>query len=109
MFRRLITLLLLCAAVVLPTVIPLTAARAQTTVPPLKYLARTLPNGLKVYSVVDKTSPTVAIHVWYKVGAKDDQLDEALAESRCYLLRDPVRDVDVGERRSGRPREARSG
>ena len=47
-------------------------AFAQTRVPPIEYKERTLPNGLKFYSVQDKSSPTVAIQVWYKVGSKDD-------------------------------------
>lgn len=72
MVRRFINPLLLSATVILSTAATHLLAQAQTTVPPLKYLERTLPNGLKVYSVVDKTSPTVAINVWYKVGAKDD-------------------------------------
>jgi zinc protease len=45
---------------------------AQTRVPPINYRERTLQNGLKVFSVRDTSSPTVAIHVWYKVGSKDD-------------------------------------
>lgn len=48
------------------------AARAQTKVPRLDYRERTLSNGLRVLSAVDKSSPTVAIQVWYKVGSKDD-------------------------------------
>ncbi|HEX8141913.1 MAG TPA: pitrilysin family protein [Pyrinomonadaceae bacterium] len=40
--------------------------------PPLKFKERTLPNGLKVYTLEDHTSPTVAIQVWYHVGSKDD-------------------------------------
>ncbi|MGH9900902.1 MAG: M16 family metallopeptidase [Pyrinomonadaceae bacterium] len=65
---------LLCAAAVLLAVVPAAqpSARAQTNVPRLNYRERTLANGLKVYSVRDKSSPTVAIQVWYKVGSKDD-------------------------------------
>jgi zinc protease len=46
--------------------------QAQTKVPRLDYHERTLQNGLRVLSAVDKSSPTVAIQVWYKVGSKDD-------------------------------------
>jgi zinc protease len=46
--------------------------QAQTKVPRLDYRERTLSNGLRVLSAVDKSSPTVAIQVWYKVGSKDD-------------------------------------
>jgi zinc protease len=47
-------------------------ARAQAKIPRLDYRERTLSNGLRVLSAVDKSSPTVAIQVWYKVGSKDD-------------------------------------
>jgi zinc protease len=59
---RLLILLLLVA-------VPLSAA---TTIPPISYKHRVLPNGLEVYSVQDRSTPTVAIHVWYRVGAKSD-------------------------------------
>jgi zinc protease len=45
---------------------------APLTVPPIQYQHRTLANGLQVYSVEDHATPTVAIHVWYHVGSKDD-------------------------------------
>lgn len=45
---------------------------AQTRMPQLKFTDRTLANGLRVLSVADHSSPTVAIQVWYHVGSKDD-------------------------------------
>ncbi|MEP6947177.1 MAG: pitrilysin family protein [Acidobacteriota bacterium] len=48
------------------------AAHAQVKVAPLNIKERTLANGLKVVSVQDNSSPTVAIHVWYNVGGKND-------------------------------------
>jgi len=48
------------------------AAAAQTRMPQLKFTDRTLPNGLRVLSAPDHSSPTVAIQVWYYVGSKDD-------------------------------------
>jgi zinc protease len=45
---------------------------AATTIPPIAYKHRVLPNGLEVYSVQDRSTPTVAIHVWYRVGSKND-------------------------------------
>src|ERR1051326_655041 len=45
---------------------------AQTRMPQMVFRDRTLKNGLRVLSVVDKSSPTVAINVWYHVGSKDD-------------------------------------
>ena len=50
---------------------PLLAA-AQTRMPQLKFTDRTLANGLRVLTVEDHSSPTVAIQVWYHVGSKDD-------------------------------------
>lgn len=47
-------------------------ASAQTKMPRMIYRERTLANGLRVLSVMDKSSPTVAINVWYHVGSKDD-------------------------------------
>jgi zinc protease len=47
-------------------------APAKTTFAPVTYKHRVLPNGLAVYSVADRTTPTVAIQVWYRVGSKDD-------------------------------------
>ena len=48
------------------------AVAAQIKVAPLDIKERTLANGLKVVSLQDNTSPTVAIHVWYNVGGKND-------------------------------------
>ncbi|HYP51307.1 MAG TPA: pitrilysin family protein, partial [Pyrinomonadaceae bacterium] len=49
-----------------------TAFAQQVKIAPLVIRERTLANGLKVVSVQDNSSPTVAIHVWYNVGSKDD-------------------------------------
>ena len=48
------------------------AAFAQTKVAPLDIRQRTLPNGLKVVSVQDNSSPSVTVQVWYDVGSKND-------------------------------------
>src|ERR1041384_6112959 len=48
------------------------AARAATSIPPMQYKHRLLPNGLEVYSVQDRATPTVAVQVWYRVGSKHD-------------------------------------
>ncbi len=47
-------------------------ASGQTRMPQLKFSDRTLPNGMRVLSAPDPSSPTVAIQVWYHVGSKDD-------------------------------------
>ncbi|HEX2122291.1 MAG TPA: pitrilysin family protein [Thermoanaerobaculia bacterium] len=48
------------------------SVHAATAIPPIDYEHRVLPNGLEVYSVQDRSTPTVAIHVWYRVGSKHD-------------------------------------
>ena len=50
---------------------------AQTRMPQLKFTDRTLANGMRVLSVPDSSSPTVAIQVWYHVGSKDDPLSRS--------------------------------
>jgi zinc protease len=60
---------LLLACVVVSSAFSLSA---QTKMPQLVFKDRTLPNGLRVLSAVDHSSPTVAIQVWYHVGSKDD-------------------------------------
>jgi len=54
-------------------VAPLAAkAAAPTALPPLGYHSRTLPNGLKVYSIRDPGSANVSVQMWYEVGSRDD-------------------------------------
>lgn len=48
------------------------SASAQLKLTPLNIKQRTLANGLRVVSVQDNSNPTVAIHVWYDVGGKND-------------------------------------
>lgn len=72
-----LSLVLLATAFVIATARAQDAARTATTpptdeIPRLNYRTRTLPNGLRIVSVEDHTSPTVAIQVWYHVGSKDD-------------------------------------
>ncbi|HEV7398335.1 MAG TPA: pitrilysin family protein, partial [Pyrinomonadaceae bacterium] len=50
----------------------MTAGMAQVKMPRLEFQDQTLPNGLRVVSVLDQSSTTVAIQVWYHVGSKDD-------------------------------------
>src|SRR5438128_3153057 len=46
------------------------APRAQ--VPPIVFKKRTLPNGLELYTSLDRSTPNVTVQVWYGVGSKDD-------------------------------------
>jgi zinc protease len=57
---------------VLITIAVASAAFSQVKVAPLPIKQRTLANGLRVVSLQDNSSPTVAIHVWYDVGGKND-------------------------------------
>ena len=45
---------------------------AAAVVPPINYVERTLPNGLRVFSAVDRSTSNLAIQVIYGVGSKDD-------------------------------------
>jgi zinc protease len=66
----------LCATLLLAFCTPAAAfaqpAAPAVAVPPIVYKQRTLANGLKVYSSLDKTTSNVTVQVFYGVGAKDD-------------------------------------
>jgi zinc protease len=47
-------------------------SQAQVRMARINFQEKTLPNGMRVLSAVDHSSPTVAIQVWYHVGSKDD-------------------------------------
>jgi len=47
-------------------------AAAAAGAPPIQFQQRTLPNGLKVLTSLDRTTPNVTVQVWYRVGAKND-------------------------------------
>ena len=51
---------------------PRTAPRAAADVLRLPFETYTLPNGLTVILAQDKTTPTVAVNVWYHVGSKNE-------------------------------------
>src|SRR6266404_3092198 len=70
MRRSLVSNLILIACVAIIATVP--AITAQTKLPRVEFRERTLANGLHVLSVLDKSSPSVAINVWYHVGSKDD-------------------------------------
>ncbi len=53
------------------TVLPTISASA-IGVPPIRYVDRTLPNGLRTILVPNPRVPSVAINVAYRVGGKDD-------------------------------------
>lgn len=47
-------------------------AAAAIKAPPIVYQQRVLPNGMKVFTSRDATTPNVSVQVWYGVGSKDD-------------------------------------
>src|SRR3954465_15207218 len=47
-------------------------AGSAIKVPPIVYQQRVLPNGMKVFTSRDTTTPNVSVQVWYGVGSKDD-------------------------------------
>ena len=49
-----------------------TPAPAAVDVPAIAFRDRTLPNGMRVLSVVDRSTPQVGLQLFYHVGAKDD-------------------------------------
>ena len=63
--RRFLIIFTLCGAAAF-------AEELALKIPPLKFVHRTLANGLEVYAVEEHTTPTVAILVWYHTGSKDD-------------------------------------
>ena len=105
MFRTAIMLLTATLLGVIPG-LP-TAAAQQTRLTPISYRDRTLANGLRVLSIENHESPTVAIQVWYHVGSKDDpegrsgfaHLFEHLMFKRTKNMKDEMLDrltEDVG-------------
>jgi len=47
-------------------------SQPRSEAPPIAYKQRTLANGLKVFTSLDRGTPNVSIQVWYGVGSKDD-------------------------------------
>src|SRR5882724_5044502 len=72
MKQRKLGALFLLSAVLLISSVCATDSIAQVVMPKINFLQKTLPNGMRILSAVDHTSPTVAIQVWYHVGSKDD-------------------------------------
>ncbi|MEO8060603.1 MAG: pitrilysin family protein [Burkholderiales bacterium] len=64
--------LFVCLSLLVGCGAAIAAAPTPPKVVPVVFAERVLPNGLQVISVRSQTSPTVSVHVWYHVGAKDD-------------------------------------
>ena len=72
MSRTRAALALFCAAAGLAGAPARPAAQSQPDAPRIEFRDRTLPNGLRVLSVQDRTSPTVVVQAWYGLGPRDD-------------------------------------
>ncbi|CAN5824535.1 hypothetical protein BH24ACI4_BH24ACI4_23370 [soil metagenome] len=64
----------LVIAVLLAAMPALGAQRAPSDVLKVPFESYTLPNGLTVILSVDRTTPTVAVNVWYHVGSKNESV-----------------------------------
>ncbi|HEX6859706.1 MAG TPA: pitrilysin family protein [Caulobacteraceae bacterium] len=72
MIRRLLRAGLAALAVSTAVVGAAQAQAPAAQVPPIQFKERTLANGLKVFSSLDRSTPNVSVQVWYGVGSKDD-------------------------------------
>jgi len=70
---RLVSLAAIACALV--SAMPVLAAPAS--IAPLSFTERTLPNGLRVYALPDKSTTSVSVQVWYDVGGRDDPRDRS--------------------------------
>ena len=74
--RFLLTAVTLVLAVTRPvaaqTTQPLSSARASTPALRVEYVQDSLPNGLRVLYHVDRSTPVVAVDIWYDVGSKHE-------------------------------------
>ncbi|MEZ5970846.1 MAG: pitrilysin family protein [Hyphomonadaceae bacterium] len=70
--RRLITFVAAALALVACASSSTPQGDGALQVAPLAYTMRTLPNGLRVYSMPDRNTANVSVQVWYDVGSVDD-------------------------------------
>jgi zinc protease len=63
---------LVSLVVLLAFMFTIAPAQVATKLPPLPYTEFYLPNGLRVIMHVDKSTPIVAVNVWYHVGSKNE-------------------------------------
>ncbi len=59
--------------VILVSMITIISAQKGERLPPIKYKEITLKNGLRVIMHEDKSTPVVAVNLWYHVGSKNEQ------------------------------------
>ncbi len=59
------------------------SAQKSEKLPPIKYKEITLKNGLRVIMHDDKSTPIVAVNLWYHVGSKNEV--EAEPDLHIYL------------------------
>jgi zinc protease len=69
---RRLTFLVFVALLLVPAVALAQVSAPRLTVPPIVFSQRTLPNGLRLITSLDRTNPNVTVQLWYGVGAKND-------------------------------------
>ncbi|MCY7375323.1 MAG: insulinase family protein [Pyrinomonadaceae bacterium] len=67
-FKRTLFILFIFVTVMTTT----TFAQKGDKLPPIKYTEMKLPNGLRVIMHQDKSTPIVAVNLWYHVGSKNE-------------------------------------
>ena len=73
-------------------------AAAASTVPPIGYVHRVLPNGLNVYTIRDTRTANVSVQMWYNVGSKDDPAGRSgFAHLFEHILSRVTRNIPHGE------------
>ena len=72
MKARRLALIAAAAALALAACQPKAQEGATLTIPRLEPHMRTLPNGLRVYTLPDANTASVSVAVWYDVGSKND-------------------------------------
>jgi zinc protease len=72
--KRLISFVAAALALVACTTASTPQSSSELRVAPLAYTMRTLPNGLRVYSMPDPNTANVSVQVWYDVGSVDDPI-----------------------------------
>lgn len=71
---------------------------APAPIAPLSFTERTLPNGLRVFAMPDKSTTNVSVQVWYDVGGRDDPKGRSgFAHMFEHLMFKATRDMPAEE------------
>lgn len=73
------------------------ATAAVLSVPALQYRERTLANGARVFTILDRNATTASVNVWYDVGQRDDPVGRGgFAHLFEHLMFKPTRNLPQG-------------